>query len=1012
MIYAFDDFELDADQLELRRAGGIVNVDALVLRVLSVLLRSAGQLVSKEQLVAQVWGGRAVADNVITVSVARLRKALDDKRGEDERVSTVYGRGYRFVRPVTQREVPVSTPLAERITEVPFVGREQALAELSQAWQRARRGRGGLSVLIGEPGIGKTHTVERFARDLPPGAHVSWGFCREAGDTPPLWPWRRLLRDVLALPGNEDLQRDAQSPDLAALWNTPTRPEELALSPETRWLEGQQRHRAFDNIARLLARASLRTPLLLVIEDLHRADAASLEVLLHLLDELPRQHVALVATARRQPGTGVEAVKTRLARVLGHSSCTRIRLDRLQEAQVRAYVVQRLGEQSSELGALVYEKCEGNPFFMAELCRQLLQSGPAGIEALSVPRAALELLREPLARLDAESRGVLSAASVIGRSFELGMLHAVTGNELGALVANLDAALAAEVVVAAPDSATGFAFGHELLRVVLYDSLIPAERRRLHLSIVAALERRQLAGESIPASELSYHSRAALPEGDLRKTVQYARTAAGAAAVAFANDDVVRYVRHALEALDLMERPSLRLRMHLLYLSAMYGRGSSWADYESATRDLIRLARLAGDGDMLARAAIMLSLHPGYKALPGAGAELEHSLTLLPVDNLPMNAVARAELATTAPTIFSRDRALPLIDEAVRLASATPSRAAHYVAFMLELYLRGGPDHQERAEFLLGELDLLGQQNPTRMPVLPIDLAMQRAIAALYKGDLSASTLAVEGASARSKQLHHTELQWHGERARAVLDFDRADIQLAVPALTQLHRRAEQQHLFGHEELVAFDRVVLLREAGTPYQVDEAARKALAYQAWDPPSLWSLKLRTLAAAGVLDEARTSLRAVAPADLAALPCDRDLLGTLANIVHAGLLVGSFEHAQQAAVRLASYRDYYAAGLSFWCDGSVPHLLGIVALAEGDLERAILELEQGLTRDVAGGFVVASIHARLALGDALQQRGRVADTTRARTLIAEARRIAEECGLRRLASTSSPPVAKAQ
>jgi DNA-binding winged helix-turn-helix (wHTH) protein len=109
MIYAFDDFELDADQLELRRAGGIVNVDALVLRVLSVLLRGAGQLVSKEQLVAQVWGGRAVADNVITVSVARLRKALDDKRGEDERVSTVYGRGYRFVRPVTQREAPVSS---------------------------------------------------------------------------------------------------------------------------------------------------------------------------------------------------------------------------------------------------------------------------------------------------------------------------------------------------------------------------------------------------------------------------------------------------------------------------------------------------------------------------------------------------------------------------------------------------------------------------------------------------------------------------------------------------------------------------------------------------------------------------------------------------------------------------------------------------------------------------------------------------------------------------------------
>jgi tetratricopeptide (TPR) repeat protein len=663
-------------------------------------------------------------------------------------------------------------------------------------------------------------------------------------------------------------------------------------------------------------------------------------------------------------------------------------------------VAQRLGDQGPEVGALVFAKSEGNPFFMAELCRQLQQGGHAGVEALSVPRAALELLREPLTRLDADSRGVLSAASAIGRSFELGMLHAVTGRDLASLVASLDAALASEVVIAAPDSATGFAFGHELLRVVLYDALAPVERRRLHLNIVTALERRQLAGESIQASELSYHTRAALPEGDLRKAVHYARTAAGESAALFANDDVVRYVRHALEALDLMEKPSLRLRMHLTYLSAMYGRVSS-IDYETTTRELLRLARLADDGAMLARAAIMLNLHPGYKALPGAGVELTHALSLLPADDLPMGAVARAALSCSAPTNFSSARALPLIDEAIRRASASGSRAARYVALLLGLYLRGGPEHTKRTEEILEELDLLAQQNPTRMPILPIDLALQRAVMALVRGDLAAAAIAAESASARSTQLHHHELLWQAQRMRALIDLNGGEVRSALATLESLHTRARQLSLFGSELFCAFDRVVALREAGSEHRLDDVDRRALTYEACDPPSLWALKVRTLASAGLTDEARTSLRAVSPAELHELPCDRDLLGTLGHVVHGALLVGSLDHAHWAAQRLALFRAQYVAGLAVWCDGAVPQLLGLVALAEGDLERAISELDEGLALDLSAGLAVAAVHARFALGRALLARGRPSDGPRARTVIADARRAADGFGLTRLA-----------
>ncbi|HMI89846.1 MAG TPA: AAA family ATPase, partial [Polyangiales bacterium] len=196
----FDDFELDAERLELRRGGKLVKVDQVVLRLLARLLRSPGQLVTKDELVEDVWEGRAVADTAITVSMARLRKALGDRRGEREVVVTVHGRGYRFARPVvTRSSAHEPRGSAPDQSEPPFVGRERVLQRLRHALDEARQGRGRLVVLLGEPGIGKTRAVEAFERELAgTDARVVWGFCREAGDTPPLWPWLRLRRELIA----------------------------------------------------------------------------------------------------------------------------------------------------------------------------------------------------------------------------------------------------------------------------------------------------------------------------------------------------------------------------------------------------------------------------------------------------------------------------------------------------------------------------------------------------------------------------------------------------------------------------------------------------------------------------------------------------------------------------------------------------------------------------------------------------------------------------------------------
>ncbi|HKU44969.1 MAG TPA: winged helix-turn-helix domain-containing protein, partial [Polyangiales bacterium] len=197
-VFRFGDFELHAAGLELRRGGNLVDADGLVLKLLRCLVRSAGQLVTKDQLVDEVWERRAVADNAITVAVARLRKTLGQDRAR-EFVVTVYGRGYRCVADVALERVarPSRTLLVPNQAPLPFVGRDAVLARLHRALADARAGYGRACLLMGEPGIGKTGVVEAFEREVGgPQLHVAWGYCREGGDTPPLAPWLRAVREL------------------------------------------------------------------------------------------------------------------------------------------------------------------------------------------------------------------------------------------------------------------------------------------------------------------------------------------------------------------------------------------------------------------------------------------------------------------------------------------------------------------------------------------------------------------------------------------------------------------------------------------------------------------------------------------------------------------------------------------------------------------------------------------------------------------------------------------------
>src|ERR1044071_3558756 len=167
MILCFDEYQLDIERLELTREGEPIKSDALLLRMLAALVGRAGQLVTKQDLILSVWDARAVADNAVPVAMTRLRKLLGHERSKRDFIVTIHGRGYRFVRDVTRREVPASDTRRVNATPrpagPPFVGRERATKQLRGALDEAREGRGSACMLLGEPGIGKTRAVEVIA---------------------------------------------------------------------------------------------------------------------------------------------------------------------------------------------------------------------------------------------------------------------------------------------------------------------------------------------------------------------------------------------------------------------------------------------------------------------------------------------------------------------------------------------------------------------------------------------------------------------------------------------------------------------------------------------------------------------------------------------------------------------------------------------------------------------------------------------------------------------------------
>ncbi len=463
----------------------------------------------------------------------------------------------------TQMHVSGSRPL---VHAPKLAARQRELALLLSAFEATQDGRTRLALVAGEPGIGKTRLLDEVAeRAIGDGALVLRGRASEAEGMPPYLPFIEALGQHIRTTDAEVLR--AQSAGLAAVLakllpelaaRVGELPATYALPPE------QARLRLFQALAAFIAAPARTRPLLLILDDLHWADPASLDLLCYLA----RQQHGHEPDARQAPRllilgayrAGEVAQNAAFQRALAELNRSRmlipISLQPLAEDDVARLAAGYLsGHVDARLARLLYAQSEGNPFFAEELLRSWIEmnavdecDGSWSLRAPIVPALPATIVgavRERVARLAPEVANLLRIAAVIGRTFNLPILAEVADEDAELVEERLRTAHDAQILRRDADPMT-WTFGHDTIRECLYGEVTAVRRRRLHTTIGRALEAR--GGEDAQSlAELAFHW--AHSDDDARCLV-YARRAAEQAMATYAAHDALAHYRTALKLLD------------------------------------------------------------------------------------------------------------------------------------------------------------------------------------------------------------------------------------------------------------------------------------------------------------------------------------------------------------------------------------------------------------------------------------------------------------------------------
>ncbi len=603
-----------------------------------------------------------------------------------------------------------------------FVGRADELNALAAVLSRSDGPpgdqRGAVVTVVGEPGTGKTALAERATA----GRRVVWATAREGGGAPPMWLWQQVLRGY-----GEPLV------DSRRAGNT-----------------GVDRFRMFDDVCRHLLEVHRNHPAVIVLDDLQWADEESLAFLDFLVPDAERYGLVVLATVRRGE----------LSQLPRHATVIEIGGLPLDAVGQLLTPVAGAARVDPDLVEAVWRHTAGNPFFIGEVDKLLTSFGREDDAAQwrsIVPEGVRSVLARRFARLTHHASRTLLSASELGESINPPLLAAAVGRPLDDVLDDLGAAATAGLVRVVPPA--GFAFAHSLIREAARAELLPRDRRDLNRRAGEWLQAQP--GEP-PVSQIAWHL---LSAGHAHAGKWAERAGEWAFAASMYGEAAAWFERAQAWCAD---DAATRIRLRRAEALCRHGRVDE-ADREFLA--IARAARLAGDGGLLARAALGVgSIGGGFEVRqldPSQQALLTDAIECLGDADSPLLSMLLARLSIASSLDADHDERAELAERAVAIARRVGDDAAIGAALGAWCDAHAGPADVEARSIASAEMLVVAQRcGDTELELLARRLAL---VAALEAGDIGLVRRHSSAFSGLADRLRLPQFTWYGRLVEGML---------------------------------------------------------------------------------------------------------------------------------------------------------------------------------------------------------------------------------------------------
>lgn len=882
----------------------------------------------------------------------------------------------------------------------PFMGRARELKTFRGAFARMLDGGRQLVLLSGEPGIGKTRCAEAFAADAEDrGGLVLWGQCYEEPGAPPYWPWIQILRSFAEATSEDELRvlLGGTATDLAALVPEITGPGPAAGDDAPGPDPARARFRIFDAVARFLARAAEQVPIVLVIDNLHWADAPSLSLLEFASQELARSRVMLVGTYR---DTEVSRKKP-LLRTLGElgrdAGNERLRLGGLPLDAIAALAEQMLGGNLPEPQlAAIYQQTDGNPLFATELIRVLgEESADSGVQpvAIRIPDGVRETIGRRLTRLPDAANDLLAVAAVLGRRFAAREVATTADVDLKRVLEALQPAVDTGIVAEIPDKPGRYLFTHALIRETLYEETATLERMRLHAAAADALVALNRADPDSVLSRIAhhYHESAALGQAD--RAVEFGMRAAQRAARVHAYEEALLHYERVIEAARLCGDPDdPRLARAIVLKGATLKDLGNVVESIDALFEAITHIRGLDDTALFVDVVMLLAVSTSHASQQHIVPLIRQVLDALDDGDTPAHAKALATLAFVSRTTSTNADIRSLTDRALAMARRLGDARVLCACFQLSaMALRGHP------QLLDARLEL-GSEHVRVAREAGLDDRLAEALHWQALSLLEAGTLdELEALLDEFDTLKLARLglhEYHLHSCRVTLALLRGEWDGLAERIETLHelgcktRRDDAEGVYGAQMFTLNrDRGRLPGYAG----VVQGLLDGGAARSWKPGLM--LMCSEL---GFDDEARRLLAQVLGGDGSTLQRDEMYVTCLVFCAQTCYRLGETDRAAQVYELLQPWAGQVANHPTAVCFGSTDLYLAMLATTAGHPEAAAhFEAALALNRAMRAWPVLA--RTQYAFGAWLQARDIDDDRDRGRDLLRDAEQLASRLGM---------------